>query len=397
MERGGESVTGSVARIPRTRTGLALALLLGLTGCETYDNIGTLLLPDLFTLPKGAFEQAAVAPKGHARARFLAGHQAFVAACSACHRGDDRGAPVVAEGEAGGEVSETAILRLSPPDPNYGARLDHRGGPDTPAEARAAAAYRILAGRFPDGETYELRLPRNELSDFAAGPLAEGTSVSLRAAPPVIGTGLIAGIEEAALRARADPEDRDGDGISGRLGTVAGGRFGWKAASGLTHATGFSHDGLTAPPGEADELAEYLNNLDAPSRRNLNDPRVRRGGAVFATAGCATCHAPRAVARATDTKPETEFYPYSDFLLHDMGKGLADAGSGPEAREWRSAPLWGLGRTGPDGTAYLHDGRARNLIEAILWHGGEARAARKKVRALPREDRAALIAFLKSL
>jgi CxxC motif-containing protein (DUF1111 family) len=374
-----------------------LALLLGLAGCETYDNIGTLLLPDLFTLPKGAFEQTAVAPKGHARARFLAGHEAFVAACGACHRGDDRGAPAVAVSGAEGEVSETAILRLSPSDPNYGARLDPREGPDTPAEARVAVTYRILAGRFPDGESYELRLPRNELSKFSAGPLAEGTSVSLRAAPPVIGAGLVAAIEEAALRARADPEDRDGDGISGRLGTAAGGRFGWKAATGLIHATGFSHDGLSAPPGEADELAEYLNNLDAPSRHNLNDPRVRRGGAVFATAGCAACHTPRAVARATDTKPETEFYPYSDFLLHDMGKGLADAGSGAEAREWRSAPLWGLGRAGPDGTAYLHDGRARNLIEAILWHGGEARAARKRVRALAKEDRAALVAFLKSL
>lgn len=402
MGRGGERKTQCLARYPRARASLVLALLLGLAGCETYNDIGTLLLPDLFTLPKGAFEQAAMAPKGHARARFLAGHEAFVAACGACHRGDDRGAPAVAVRGAGdaaeGEVSETAILRLSPPDPNYGAWLDPRAGPDTPAEARAVVSYRVLAGRFPDGEAYELRLPRNEVSDFSAGPLAEGTSVSLRAAPPVIGVGLVAAIEEAALRARADPEDRDGDGISGRLGTAAGGRFGWKAAGGgFNRATGFTHDGLSAPPGEADELAEYLNNLDAPSRRNLDDPRVRRGGAVFATAGCAACHAPRAVARATDTNPETEFYPYSDFLLHDMGKGLADAGSGAEAREWRSAPLWGLGRSGPDGTAYLHDGRARNLIEAILWHGGEARAARKKVRALAKEDRAALIAFLKSL
>jgi CxxC motif-containing protein (DUF1111 family) len=90
-------------------------------------------------------------------------------------------------------------------------------------------------------------------------------------------------------------------------------------------------------------------------------------------------------------------FPYSDFLLHDMGKGLADPGSGPEAREWRSAPLWGLGRAGPEGAAYLHDGRARNLMEAILWHGGEATPARKIVRAFTKEDRAALIAFLESL
>jgi CxxC motif-containing protein (DUF1111 family) len=400
MGAGGETETRSVARFSRARAGLALALLLGLGGCERYQGVVTYLLPDLFVLPTGAFEQPVVAPSGFARARFLAGHQAFAAACGACHRGDGRGAPVVAEGE----LTETAILRLIPPDPNYGARLDHRAGPDRPAEARVAIAYRVLAGRFPDGEAYQLRLPRSELSEFTAGPLAEATSVSPRAAPPVIGTGLVAAIEEAALRATADPEDRDGDGISGRLGEGAGpeggaedgkvgpGRFGWKAT-----AAGFVHDGMAAP----DDLAGYLEKLGAPPRRDLDDALMRRGGAVFAAAGCPACHVPRAVAGATGAMPETEFYPYSDFLLHDMGKGLADAGGGVLAREWRSAPLWGLGQghdgAGPDGATYLHDGRARSLIEAILWHGGEARAARKNVRALAKEDRAALIAFLESL
>ena len=367
--------------------------MLGLGGCERYEGVFTYLLPDLFVLPSGAFEQPAVAPFGFARAQFLAGHQAFAAACGACHRGDGRAAPAIAEGGLTG----TAILRLSPPDPHYGARLDHRAGPDGPAEARVAIAYRVLAGRFPDGEAYDLRLPRSALTDFTAGPLAEGTSASPRSAPPVIGTGLVAAIEEAALRARADPEDRDGDGISGRLGEgVAGGlgRFGWQAA-----ATGFVHDGMAAP----DDLGGYLEKLGAPPRRNLDDALVRRGGAVFASAGCPACHVPRAVAAASPGAPggmpEMESYPYSDFLLHDMGKGLADADGGAMAREWRSAPLWGLGQVqgGPDGAAYLHDGRARSLIEAILWHGGEARAARKKARALAPKDRAALIAFLESL
>jgi len=415
----GESETRSIARFARARAGLALALLLGLGGCESYGGVVTYLLPDLFVLPAGAFEQPVVAPSGVARAQFLTGHQAFVAACGACHLGDGRGAPAMAEGGP----AETVILRLSPPDPRYGVRLDHRAGPDRPAEVRVTVGYRVLAGRFPDGEAYELRLPRNEFSDFAAGPLAEGTSVSPRAAPPVIGTGLVAAIEEAALRARADPDDRDADGISGRLGEVAQaeggaeggarggagggagngkmnlGRFGWKAA-----ATGFAHDAL-ATPAETDAMAGYLERLGAPLRRNLDDPLVRRGGAVFAAAGCPACHLPRAVATASagasEAVLETEFYPYSDFLLHDMGKGLADAGGGVLAREWRSAPLWGLGQghdgEGPGGATYLHDGRARSLIEAILWHGGEARAARKKVRALAKQDRAALIAFLQSL
>ncbi len=345
-------------------------------------------------------------------------------------------------GLAESRLAETAILRLSPPDPRYGARLDHRAGPEGPAEARVAVTYRVLAGRFPDGVAYELRLPRHQVSDLTAGPLAEGTAVSLRAAPPVIGTGLVAAIEEAALRARADPEDRDGDGISGRLGEAAQtggvaagakagagaggaagpgvgagaggavgagagpaarlGRFGWKAT-----ATSFVHDDMVAP----DELAGYLEKLGAPPRRNLGDALVRRGGAVFAVAGCPACHVPQAIAVASTIMPETAFYPYSDFLLHDMGKGLADTDGGVLAREWRTAPLWGLGQGqnqgqgpnqgqnhgGPEAATYLHDGRARSLMAAILWHGGEARGARKKARALSQEDRAALIAFLESL
>jgi CxxC motif-containing protein (DUF1111 family) len=174
---------------------------------------------------------------------------------------------------------------------------------------------------------------------------------------------------------------------------VGPGRFGWKAS-----VTSFVHDDMAAP----DDLAGYLEKLGAPPRRNLDHPLVRRGGAVFAAAGCPACHVPQAVAVASGGTSETAFYPYSDFLLHDMGKGLADAGGGILAREWRSAPLWGLGQghgsaEGREAASYLHDGRARSLMEAILWHGGEARAARKKVRALTKKDRAALIAFLESL
>ena len=361
-------------RFPRRRAGLALALLLGLAACETYDKVVTFLLPGSIALPAGAFEQPAVPLTGPARARFVAGHEAFQAACGACHRGDDRGAPAMA---AGG-FAETAILRLTPPDPHYGAWLDHR---EASAEARVAIAFQVLEGRFSDGEAYELRLPRSEVSDFAAGPLAEGTAVSPRAAPPVIGYGLIAAIADNA---------------------TGSGRFGWKAA-----APGFAHDGLAEPAesdGSTGDLAYYLDNLGAPPRGTLDDAEVRRGGAVFATAGCPACHLPRALAGASEGTPETEFYPYSDFLLHDMGAGLADmgaglagAGGGAGAQKWRTAPLWGLGRSGPEGAAYLHDGRARSLMEAILWHGGEARAARKKVRALTKRDRDALTAFLESL
>ena len=370
-----ESETRRAVRVPPARAGLALALLLGLAACESSDRAATVPLPDPIVLPAGAFEQPAVPLTEPAR--FVAGHDAFQAACGACHHGDDRGAPAIT---AAGAFAETAILRLNPPDPRYGTGLDHRAAS---AEARVAISFEVLEGRLPDGEAYELRLPRYEFSDLTAGPLADGTSVSPRAAPPMIGTGLIAAMAVAVPRAESG------------AGAKGAGRFGWKAA-----ATDFAHDGLAEPAeseGSAGDLAYYLDNIGAPSRRGLDDPRVRRGGAVFATAGCPACHVPLATALLSEGMPETEFYPYSDFLLHDMGKGLADPGGDARAGDWRTAPLWGLGRVGTAGATYLHDGRARSLMEAILWHGGEGRPARKKVRALTQEDRAALIAFLNSL
>ena len=396
MGAGGEIETRGAARFPRLRAGLSLALFLGLGGCESYGGVVTDLFPDLFALPRGAYEQPAVPLSGQARARFLAGHEAFQVACGACHLGDARAAPPL----VAGTFAETAILRLVPPDPNYGARIEARAPSGV---SQVAVTYKILAGRLPDGEAYELRLSRIKLTGPAAAPLAEGTAISLRAAPPVIGFGLIAAIEDSALLAAADPEDRDGDGISGRVSQIAGpdggaakpGRFGWKA-----DAAGFVHDGMAVSDPDG-ALAFYLDWLGPPLRRAPDDPRVARGGAIFEAAGCAACHPRRAVAApepgALPNAPPRTFFPYSDFLLHDMGRGLAEEGAGPAAREWRSAPLWGLAQRGGAGVAYLHDGRARNLMEAILWHGGEARAARKKVRALAKDDRAALIAFLESL
>ncbi len=349
-----ESETRRAVRVPPARAGLALALLLGLAACESSDRAATVPLPDPIVLPAGAFEQPAVPLTEPAR--FVAGHDAFRAACGACHHGDDRGAPAIT---AAGAFAETAILRLNPPDPRYGTGLDHRAAS---AEARVAISFDVLEGRFPDGEAYELRLPRYEFSDLTAGPLADGTSVSPRAAPPMIGTGLIAAMADAVPRAESG------------AGAMGAGRFGWKAA-----ATDFAHDGLAEPAeseGSAGDLAYYLDNIGAPARRGLDGPRVRRGGAVFATAGCPACHVPLATARLSEGMPETEFYPYSDFLLHDMGKGLADPGGDARAGDWRTAPLWGLGRVSARRAQPICMTGAR----AASWRrssGTAARAARR--------------------
>ncbi|MEL6795165.1 MAG: di-heme oxidoredictase family protein, partial [Pseudomonadota bacterium] len=246
-----------------------------------------------------------------------------------------------------------------------------------------------------------------------------------------------------------DPDDADGDGVSGRPNIVMSavhdrpmlGRFGLKAgaptvleqsADAFAGDIGISNPIKTAAAGECmaaqtrcqagphgddpeeggleisaeglDLVTFYSRNLGVPARRDVDDPAVLRGKQVFYETGCAACHTPKFVTHRLRDRPEQSFqliWPYTDMLLHDMGEGLAD--NRPEGRatgrEWRTPPLWGIGLTEAVSghTYFLHDGRARNLLEAVLWHGGEAEAAKEKVVEMPKPDRAALIRFLESL
>lgn len=273
--------------------------------------------------------------------------------------------------------------------------------------------------------------------------------MSPRVASPMIGLGLLEAIHPADILANADPDDADGDGVSGRpnmviddlTGDTVLGRFGWKAgqpsiAQQSAHA--FLGDmGLSTPilasaagectaaqaaclampagddpltgepevPEQVFDLVEfYARTLAVPQRRTIDDPTVLEGKRVFYASGCGACHVPKYVTRRGNEVGALDFqliWPYTDLLLHDMGEGLAD--NRPEAladgREWRTPPLWGVGRTrdvaGHD--ELLHDGRARSVLEAILWHGGEAAPARDRVVALPASERDALVAFVNSL
>lgn len=259
---------------------------------------------------------------------------------------------------------------------------------------------------------------------------------------------MIEAIPASDILALADPDDADGDGISGRANVVWSGefdrpmlgRFGWKAGKPTVRsqsAGAFSGDmglssslhpdpwgdcteaqtdcraalhgdgdarGFEVDDAELDLVTFYSRNLAVPARPDAGDAQVLRGKQVFFDLGCASCHTPRFVTHRLKNQPEQSFQlvaPYSDFLLHDMGEGLAD--HMPEARatgrEWRTPPLWGIGKTErvSGHTQFLHDGRARNLLEAILWHGGEAQPARDAVAGLPADARADLIHFLESL
>ena len=257
----------------------------------------------------------------------------------------------------------------------------------------------------------------------------------------MIGLGLLEAIDETDLLVREDPQDSNGDGISGRANRVWNiaaeqttiGRFGWKAGQPnlrQQNASAFAGDmGLTSsmvaaddctptqdcaqyPDGGQIEVSDdimdsvtfYSQHLAVPARRNLDHPEVTAGEQLFLALGCSGCHTPSYTTGEHDSAAlsHQRIYPYTDLLLHDMGDGLAD--NRPEfqasGHEWRTPPLWGLGYAGEvAGTDanYLHDGRARTLLEAILWHGGEAEAAKQSVIAMSTEERARLIAFLESL
>ncbi len=328
------------------------------------------------------------------------------------------------------------------PHPVYGGQLADKAIPGVAPEGRVGISYEEVPGRFAGGESYSLRKPTFSISDLAYGPLGEDVMISPRVAPAVIGGGFLEGVPEATLLDLADPDDADNNGISGRVnwasdpldGRRKAGRFGWKAGTASlrqqTASALISDMGVTSryygaqdcPKGaepcqlamaggqpeiahkDFEDLLFYMQLLGVTSRRYPDDPATRHGETLFAKSGCAACHLP---ALRTGIHPEwgelsdQEIHPYSDLLLHDMGAALADGVPEGEAtgEEWRTPALWGLGLTYlvSEHSFFLHDGRARNLTGAILWHGGEAQAAKEIFRKLPKADREAMIKFLETL
>lgn len=379
-------------------------------------------------------------------------------ACQNCHIKDGRGHPP--EPGDSNAVSMLVRLSIPDsaayaevikrngvvPEPTYGGQLQDMAVPGVAPEGKVRVEYDPLTIRFRDGMTVELRQPTLRITQLGYGPMHPYTHASARIAPPMIGLGLLEAIPEAAILANADPDDKNDNGISGRPNwvwddaqqKVVMGRFGWKAGQptlNQQNAHAFAGDmGLTTrlktaddctpaqtdcrnapngngPDGEPEvsdnilRLVEfYTRNLAVPARRNVDDPQVLAGKNLFFKAGCQQCHTPQFTTRADAAEPELAnqvIRPYSDLLLHDMGEGLADNRTEFQAsgREWRTPPLWGLGltETVSGHTQLLHDGRARNVMEAILWHGGEAQAAQRQVLAFDADQRAALLAFLNSL
>lgn len=389
-----------------------------------------------------------------------------VRGCQDCHLKDGRGQPpAVADPPAPGGA---LLFRLSVPpktdaekallesgkatvirEPTYGGQLQDMAIQGFEPEGRVKITYDERKVALSDGEIVSLRAPRYELTGLNYGPISPDVMVSPRIAPAMIGLGLLEAVPEEQILALADPEDADGDGISGRPNRIWSnvngkemiGRFGWKASvptiaeqnadafsgdigisttlhpSGAGECTEKQVKCIEAPSGNSpkyqnvevgDELFDlmtfYTQNLAVPKRRAADDPEILQGKALFYGLGCAGCHQPKFV---TGDVPDQEhlsnqvIWPYTDMLLHDMGEGLADNRPDGKAsgQEWRTPPLWGIGLTETVNghTHFLHDGRARNVTEAILWHEGEGQKARDAFAALPKEDRDRLLAFVNSL
>jgi CxxC motif-containing protein (DUF1111 family) len=407
-----------------------------------------------FVIGNSFFKRNWVEAPSSTRARDGLGPHFIARSCGGCHVNDGRGAP-----PNPGEQPVSLLLRLSVPgvgehggvvpEPTYGDQFNNFAVQKVKPEGKVVIAYSEVKGRFADGTPYVLKKPRYAFTDLGYGPMARDVLVSPRVAPQIIGVGLLEAISEADILANANEQAAAPGPIKGMPNRVwdapAGktmlGRFGWKAnVATIAHQTAgafngdigitstvFPNEGCTAAQkdclaaprggrGRAPEIDDktygdvvfYQATLAPPARRDPSDPRVLRGQKLFHDAQCSTCHRPSYV---TTASPNPQFsspalngqriHPYTDLLLHDMGEGLADGRPDGQANghQWKTPPLWGVGliRDVNGHSRLLHDGRADGVLEAILWHGGEAEASRDRVLKMDQDDRAALVKFVESL
>ncbi len=402
----------------------------------------------LFFVGNSFFNQNWVQAPSSTSARDGLGPYFNTKSCSGCHFKDGRGQPPT----IAGELSQGFIVRLSIPgkgihgepldDANYGCQFQDHAIDGIKREGEFDILYTEVQGKYADGVEYNLRKPEIVFSDLNYGKMDANIMVSGRVAPQMIGLGLLEAIPEKTILDFADEQAKNGEGISGKPNYVWNnidekmelGRYGWKANQPtiLQQIAGAFHGdmGITTsylpnqevassqkiymdiPNGGNPEIEDadvkkmhlYSSTLAVPARRNAQEKDVRTGEKIFAEIGCNNCHIEK---METGIHPDFDIlsnqiiHPYTDLLLHDMGEGLADGRPDFDAtgQEWRTPPLWGIGlfQTVNKHTYYLHDGRARNITEAILWHGGEAESSKNAFTSLSEKQRNALVAFLNSL
>lgn len=364
-------------------------------------------------------------------------------ACNSCHPRNGRSAAPSSGNDLQGllfRLSQNGVDANGGPIPltGFGGQLQTKAIFGYQPEAKVDISYIEQLNQFINGETYSLRQPQYAFYDSYI-PMPATYNYSPRIAPPVFGLGLLEAVSENEILSYADVNDTNGDGISGKPNYVYDhitqqiklGRFGWKASEPTLYqqaAKAYNGDmGITSPyfalensfgqqqndtitdDPEVDDYkvvltAFYTQSLAVPARRNVEDEIVKRGKNIFTAANCNGCHRMQMQTGINPNVPSVNnqnIRPYTDMLLHDMGPSLADNMFvfNANGQEWRTPPLWGIGLTKVVNghSNFLHDGRARNLLEAIMWHGGEAEASKNYIKNLTKEDREALLQFLESL
>ena len=371
--------------------------------------------------------------------------------CGSCHRNAGRTKPTLWENGGSGNYGFSSMLvyitrRNGAFFRDYGRVLHDQAIYGVEAEGKLSVKYEYETFSFPDGETYELCKPKDSIAP-------EDLFCTVRIPLRHVGMGQMMAIDRNEIIALATKSNYPEYGISGRVNYItekgvtgvglSGNKaqhldltveLGFSSDMGVTNSRypeeicegqiqinqgsmmGLSYDQLDISTEDMEDVDLYMQSLGVPARRNVDDPQVILGEQKFYEAKCHLCHVP-----TLHTRPEGSvllngtrlswlggqtIHPYSDYLLHDMGSEIMGVGlndnytSGmAQGNEWRTTPLWGIGlQEKVNGhTYFLHDGRARNLIEAIMWHGGEGEASKNLFKRMTKEERDAVIAFLNSL
>ncbi|EKT4499400.1 c-type cytochrome [Flavobacterium psychrophilum] len=398
-----------------------------------------------FGIGNSFFRQSWVSAPASTTARDGLGPFFNAVSCSSCHFKDGRGRPPAFDGELGRGLLLRLSLAGNHPngssfsDPIYGGQLQDNAVLGQTVKGKYTITYQLISETLADGTVIQLRKPIYQINNLGYGALAGGVLVSPRIANQMIGLGLLEAVPESTILGFI--ATNNSNEISGKANYVYDvesnsqklGRFGWKANQPTIRqqaAGAFSGDmGITtsifpnenAPPsvnlntipnGGSPEISDdnlakvvlYSSSLAVPARRNYTEQNVLKGKKIFQEINCTACHVPKI--QTSTNYPILAFRnqtirPYTDLLLHDMGEELSDNASDflANGNEWRTQPLWGIGliNTVNGHTNLLHDGRARNITEAILWHGGEAQTAKLKFKQLTTIDRNNLLEFINSL
>ena len=379
--------------------------------------------------------------------------------CGSCHRNAGRTEPAIwSSGGSGPYGFTSALIYITRKNgaffQNYGRVLHDQSILGVRPEGKVKIVKRFEQFAFPDGETYELCVPIYTITDWYADSIApEDLFCTVRIPLRHVGMGQMMALDRHEIEQLAQRSNYPEWGISGRANYIvergirqlglSGNKaqhadltveLGFSSDMGVTNSRypeeicegqaqvnegsmmGLSYSQLDVSARDMEDVDLYLHALSVPARRNVNDPQVKRGEQMFYAAGCHLCHTttlhtrPRGATLLMGTElpwlGSQTIHPYSDFLIHDMGSEIMGVGlndnyvSGlARGNEWRTTPLWGIGlqQVVNGHTSFLHDGRARNFVEAIMWHGGEGEASKNKFKNMPKADRDALVSFLWSL